>query len=70
MEQGESRDVIIRKKIYLSGSFHHDSVIVVGENIKARIGLHALVEVKKEREHLEGFLYIKKFRISWILWFI
>jgi hypothetical protein len=31
MKQGESQDVIIRKKVCLSGSFHHDPVIVEEE---------------------------------------
>ena len=48
MEQGESRDVIIRKKIYLSGSFHHDPVIVAEEKTNARIGLNGIVGVKKD----------------------
>jgi len=48
MKQGESQDVIIRKKVCLSGSFHHDPVIVAEEKKNARIGLNGIVGVKKD----------------------
>ena len=55
MEQGERRDVIIRKEVYLSGSFHHDPVIVVEEEKNARIGLNGIVGVKKDERTLGDF---------------